>query len=32
MLKPDQILNAKDGVDYPQSPHEMETHLTLFPA
>jgi uncharacterized protein (DUF2336 family) len=32
MLKPDQILNAKDGVDYPQSPHEMETHLALFPA
>ena len=31
MLKPDQILNAKDGVDYPQTPEEMETHLTLFP-
>jgi len=31
MLKPEQILNAKDGVDYPQSPEEMETQLTLFP-
>ena len=31
MLKPEQILNAKDGVDYPQSPEEMETQLTFFP-
>jgi uncharacterized protein (DUF2336 family) len=31
MLKSEQILNAKDGVDYPQTPEEMETHLTLFP-
>jgi len=29
-LKPDQLVNAKDGVDYPLKPEEMDLHLSFF--
>jgi uncharacterized protein (DUF2336 family) len=29
-LKSDQIVNAKNGVDYPLKPEEMELHLSFF--
>jgi hypothetical protein len=29
-LKSDQIVNAKNGVDYPLKPEEMDLHLSFF--